>query len=50
MPDFATPAPEVANVTQHGFCLLLGEEELLVRFDDFPWFRQVSIAALTRVE
>ena len=50
MPGFATSAPEVTNVSRHGFWLLLGEEELLVRFDDFPWFRQATIEALTRVE
>jgi hypothetical protein len=50
MPGFATSAPEVTNVSRHGFWLLLGEEELLVRFDDFPWFRQATIEALTHVE
>jgi hypothetical protein len=38
MPGFATSAPEVTNVSRHGFWLLLGDEELLVRFSDFPWF------------
>jgi len=50
MPDFATSAPEVTNVSRHGFWLLLGDEELLVRFEDFPWFRQATIAALNEVE
>ena len=50
MPGFATSAPEVTNVSRHGFWLLLGDEELLVRFADFPWFRQATIDALTQVE
>ncbi len=50
MPGFATLAPEVTNVSRHGFWLLLGDEELLVRFEDFPWFRQATIGALTNVE
>ncbi len=50
MPGFATSAPEVTNVSRHGFWLLVGDEEFLVRFDDFPWFRQASIDALTQVE
>jgi hypothetical protein len=50
MPGFATSAPEVTNVSRHGFWLLLGDEELLVRFEDFPWFRQATIGALTNVE
>ena len=39
MPGFATSAPEVTNVSRHGFWLLLGDAELLVRFSDFAWFR-----------
>ncbi|WP_396223366.1 DUF2442 domain-containing protein [Gemmatimonas sp.] len=50
MPGFATSAPEVTHVSRHGFWLLLGDEELLVRFEDFPWFRQATIDALTHVE
>ncbi|MBY0491197.1 MAG: DUF2442 domain-containing protein [Gemmatimonadaceae bacterium] len=50
MPGFATSAPEVTHVSRHGFWLLLGDEELLVRFDDFPWFRHATIDALTQVE
>ena len=29
---------------------MLGDEELLVRFDEFPWFRQATINSLTQVE
>lgn len=45
-----TSAPEVTHVSRHGFGLLLGDEELLVRFDDFPWFRQATIDSLAQVE
>ena len=38
------------NVSRHGFWLLLDAEDLLVRFSDFPWFRQATIDALTQVE
>lgn len=50
MPGHATSAAEVTHVSRHGFWLLLGDEELLLRFEDFPWFRQASIEALTAVE
>lgn len=50
MPGFATLAPEVANVTRYGCWLLLGEEEVLVRFNGFPWFRLATIEALTNVD
>ncbi len=45
-----TSAVEVANVTPHGFWLLIGTDELFVPFDKFPWFRHASIEQLTRVE
>jgi hypothetical protein len=43
-------AVEVTNVSPHGFWLLLEEREHFVPFKDFPWFRDASIAELTRVE
>lgn len=50
MPGIATSAPEVTHVSQHGFWLLLGEEELLLPFEQFPWFRNATIAQLSRIE
>jgi hypothetical protein len=41
---------EVANVSPHGFWLLLEEEELFVPFSAFPWFRDATIAQITNVE
>ena len=46
----STPAVEVTNVSQHGFWLMLGEEELFVPFAAFPLFRDASIGKLTQVE
>jgi hypothetical protein len=46
----ATSAVEVANVSAHGFWLLLGNEELFVPFAEFPWFRDAPIGKLTQVE
>ena len=45
-----TSAPEVTHVSRDGVWLLLGDEELLVRFDELPWFRQATINSLTQVE
>jgi hypothetical protein len=50
VPGHATSAAEVTHVSRHGFWLLLGDDELLVRFDDFPWFRQATIEQLTEVQ
>jgi len=46
----ATSTPEVTHVSKHGFWLLLGDEELLVPFADFPWFKQATIEQLAAVE
>jgi hypothetical protein len=41
---------EVTNVSPHGFWLLIEERERFVPFEDFPWFRDATIAELTNVE
>ena len=45
-----TSAVEVTNVSPHGFWLLIEEREYFVRFTDFPWFRNATIAELMKVE
>ncbi len=45
-----TLATEITHVSKHGFWLLLGEEELLLPFAEFPWFRQATIDQLTTIE
>src|SRR2546430_7922518 len=49
-PGQSTSAVEVTNVSPHGFWLLVGRREYFVRFTDFPWFRDATIAELMRVE
>lgn len=41
---------EVANISQHGFWLLVGETEHFVPFKDFPWFRSATIDQLLNVD
>ncbi len=50
MPGTITSAPEVTHVSRHGLWLLLGDEELLLPFEHFPWFRNATIAQLMQVE
>ncbi|WP_245006384.1 DUF2442 domain-containing protein [Methylomonas koyamae] len=45
-----TSAVEVTNISQHGFWLLLGDEELFLPFAEFPWFRDASVGKILRVE
>jgi len=46
----STSGVEVSHVSKHGFWLLLKDEELLVSFAEFPWFKEVSIKQLSKVE
>lgn len=43
-------AVEVTHISKHGFWLLLSDEELLVPFDKFPWFRKSKIAQISEVQ
>ena len=46
----STSGAEVTNDSQHGFWMLLDEEERFLPFDRFPWFADASIAQITNVE
>lgn len=50
MPGTTTSAAEVTHISRHGFWVLLGDEELPLPFDRFPWFRQATIEQITNVE
>lgn len=43
-------APEVTNVSKHGFWLLLADEEVFLPFEQFPWFRKATIDQISHVE
>ncbi len=47
---FATLAAEVTHISKHGFWILLGDEELFLPFDAFPWFRDAAVAKILNVE
>jgi Protein of unknown function (DUF2442) len=49
MPGTVTLGAEVTNVSKHCFWLLLGEEELAVSFNEFPWFKKATIEQLSDV-
>jgi hypothetical protein len=46
----STSDAEVTNISRHGFWLLVDEEELFLPFDEFPWFREATLAAILTVE
>lgn len=45
-----TSAVEVTNISQHGFWVLLKDEELFLPFAEFPWFRDVAVGKILHVE
>lgn len=49
MPGTTTSAPEVTNISKHGFWLLLDGQELFLGFEDFPWFNSATVEAITDV-
>lgn len=42
--------PEVTHISRHGLWLLLGDEELMLPFEQFPWFRHATVDQIVRVE
>ena len=50
MPGNVISAAEVTHISRHGFWLLLDDEELLVPFEQFPWFRTATVEQITTVE
>ena len=45
-----TSEVEVTHISKDGIWLLLQEKEHFLRFDDFPWFRNASVAAIQNVQ
>jgi hypothetical protein len=46
----ATSVVEVTNISANGFWILIGDTELFVSFEDFPWFRQAAVGQILNVE
>jgi len=49
-PGISTSEAEVTHISKHGIWLLLGERELFMSFEQFPWFRNASLAAVQDVQ
>jgi len=41
---------EVTQIDKQGIWLLIGEKELFLSFENFPWFRNASVGAIHNVE
>src|SRR5262245_55755800 len=49
-PGSGTSAVEVSGISVHGIWLFLGDRELFLPFEKFPWFRDASVAGVLHVE
>ena len=49
-PGDSTSEVEVTNVSAHGIWILVGDRELLLTYEDFPWFKDASIGKILNVE
>lgn len=49
-PGKRTSVVEVANISKHGFWLLIDDKERFVPFKEFPWFQNAAIGELLNVE
>ena len=45
-----TSETEVTHISKHGLWLLLGDRELFMPFEQFPWFRNASVGAIQDVQ
>ena len=45
-----TSTVEVTNISRHGIWLLVGDRELFLAYENFPWFREAPISKIVNVE
>ena len=48
-PGKSTLEVEVTNISRHGLWLLVGDEELFLAYEDFPWFRDAPVGQVLNV-
>ncbi len=41
---------EVTNISSHGIWILSKDEEMFLSYEDFPWFKDVPIKHILKVE
>ena len=42
--------PEITNISEHGFWILLDKKEYFLPFAKYPWFKDAKISSLINVE
>jgi len=49
MPGTVTSNVEITHISPHGIWLLAGEKEYFLPYDEFPWFKNASVAQIISV-
>ncbi len=42
--------PEITNISQHGFWMLINAKEHFLPFDNFPWFKNATVGQISDIE
>ena len=50
MPGADTLADEVTQISSNGVWILIGDDEFVLPYADFPWFRQATVDQILAVE
>lgn len=45
-----TSKVEVTNISSHGIWILSNDEEMFLSYEDFPWFKDVPIGQILKIE
>ena len=45
-----TLKPEIINISEHGFLILINDKEYFLPFIKYPWFKDAKISSITNVE
>lgn len=45
-----TGTPEASNISAHGVWILVDDRELFIPYEEFPWFKDATVAAILNVE
>ena len=47
---FCVVRTEITNISNNGIWLLSNDRELFMSYDDFPWFKDVPVGKILKVE
>ena len=45
-----TSEVEITNISSHGIWILVRNQELFMSYEDFPWFKDVSVGSIINVQ